>query len=202
MTPAGFNHSEKLARLDFALLGRIHDKPVRSQQNLIINLTTKKQISTGCIHMNSGLQPFAFEHGLTTTGHGRHNVTRSYRFLGGIGRHELSLDLWLHFLDECFSTFGVSVHNEHALQIANSIDSDKLALRLPSRTEQSGLPGIRPRKNSSSQTARSTCAFLSERVGFDDSEQIRCLCGVEKEEKLRFTSGDGVCLVSEVAGNR
>jgi len=58
---------------------------------------------------------------------------------------------------------------------ANSIDGEKLALRLPSCAEQRGLPGIRPRKNSSSQTACCACAFLSERVGFDDGEQIRCL---------------------------
>src|SRR5262249_38246365 len=95
-----------------------------------------------------------------------------------------------------------SVHNEHALQIANSIDSDKLALRLPSCAEQSGLPGIRPRKNSSSQTARCASTFLSERVGFDDGEQLRCLWGVEKEEKLCFTGRDSVRLVSEIAGNR
>src|SRR4030095_3561655 len=126
----------------------------------------------------------------------------SHRFLGGIGGHKPGLDLWLHVLNECFPTFGVSVHNEHALQIANSINSEELALRLPSCAEQSALPGIRPRKNSSSQTACCACAFLSERVGFDDGEQIRCLRGVEKEEQLCSNGRDCVRLVFEVAGNR
>src|SRR2546427_13293178 len=89
MTPAGLNHTDKLAGLDFRLFDRIHDEAVRSHDRFIIDLAAKQHISAGRIHVDARLQPFALEDRLAAAGNTRDDLALPERFFCPTRRYKL-----------------------------------------------------------------------------------------------------------------